>query len=68
MKNCSFLQARELETPDVTERKKKVEEMECGNFEWYMKNVSPDTHIVAYKDIISHGEVISYFKFNYFLA
>jgi len=49
--------ARELETPDVTSRRKKIEEMDCGNFEWYMTNVAPDTHIVAYKDIISHGEI-----------
>ena len=46
-----------MDVPDVSLRKKSIEEMQCGNFEWYMMNVAP-THIVPYKDIISHGEVL----------
>ena len=50
-------QARQLDVPDVQERRKEIDAMQCGNFEWFMKNIAPDTHIVPYKDIISHGEV-----------
>merc|ERR1739838_843538 len=49
--------ARQLDVPDVQERRKEIDAMQCGNFEWFMKNIAPDTHIVPYKDIISHGEV-----------
>ena len=49
-------QARMMDVLDVSLRRKSIEEMQCGNFEWYMTNVAP-THIVPYKDIISHGEV-----------
>ena len=48
-----------MDVPDVSLRRKSIEEMQCGNFEWYMTNVAP-THIVPYKDIISHGEVWNY--------
>jgi len=48
--------ARQMDVPDVKLRRKSIEEMQCGNFEWYMMNVAP-THIVPYKDIISHGEI-----------
>ncbi|XP_076818442.1 polypeptide N-acetylgalactosaminyltransferase 4-like isoform X1 [Clavelina lepadiformis] len=49
--------ARQLEIPDVSERKAFLEGMGCGNFEWFMTEVYPDLYIVPYKEIILHGEI-----------
>ncbi|XP_078485798.1 polypeptide N-acetylgalactosaminyltransferase 4 isoform X1 [Ciona intestinalis] len=49
--------ARGIELPNVDERKQLHEDLQCGNFEWYMHEVFPDLYVVQNKDLILTGEI-----------
>nr|CAB3248247.1 polypeptide N-acetylgalactosaminyltransferase 4-like [Phallusia mammillata] len=49
--------ARTMLIPDLDKRRQLHDELQCGNFEWFMNEIYPDLHIVPYEDLILHGEI-----------